>query len=92
MIAKFNTYCEPRKNETYNRYVFRSTMKNDRSFDVFLTDLKTKAKQCGFGNLGSSMIKDQIVMGVEDASLLERLLRDADLTLDTAEKACLAAE
>ena len=92
MTEQFDAYCEPRRNETYERYIFHTTVQNKRSFDVFLTDLKVKVKQCGFGDLMDSMIRDQIVLGIDDNSLRERLLREADLTLEQASKHGRAAE
>ena len=38
------------------------------------------------------MIKDQIVIGVDDENLQERLLRDTNLNLDSAISTCLATE
>ncbi|XP_054864601.1 uncharacterized protein K02A2.6-like [Amphiprion ocellaris] len=93
VVKKFDEHCSPKKNETFERYVFRSRMQlPTESFDTFLTDLKLKARTCNFGQLQESMIRDQIVFGVKDKKMRERLLREAELTLDGAVKICHASE
>ena len=49
ILTALETYCVPRKNTTYERYVFRMTIQEDRSFDIFDTDLRRKAEYCDFG-------------------------------------------
>ena len=45
VVAKFKEHCDPRKNETYERYVFRSRVQaTHEPFNQFLTDIKIKAK------------------------------------------------
>lgn len=93
VIEKFQAHCSPRKNTVYERYVFRSRMQQpEETFDCFVTDLKLKAQSCEFGNLRDSMIRDQIVYGIYDKRTRERLLRDAQLTLEEAERQCHASE
>ena len=59
---------------------------------MFLTDLRTKAKQFDFEGLEESLIRDQIVLGVDDDSLRERLLRESDLKHYSATNMCRAHE
>lgn len=93
VVRKFDEHCSPKKNETFERYVFRSRIQQpSESFDTFLTDLKLKARTCNFGQLQESMIRDQIVFGIKDIKIRERLLREADLTLASAVKVCHASE
>ncbi|KAK7933488.1 hypothetical protein WMY93_004384 [Mugilogobius chulae] len=85
VIKKFDEHCVAKKNETYERYVFRSRLQQPgESFDVFLTDLKIKAQSCNFGDLKNSMIRDQIVFGTNEKKLREKLLRETELTLESA--------
>lgn len=92
ILTALETYCVPRKNTTYERYVFRTTTQEDRSFDIFVTDLKRRAEYCDFGAIKDSLIRDQIVVGIKDIKLRERLLREADLTLEKAMKLCRITE
>ncbi|KAE8291509.1 Retrovirus-related Pol polyprotein from transposon 17.6 Protease [Larimichthys crocea] len=93
VVEKFDEHCSPKKNETFERYVFRSRMQvQGESFDAFVTDLKLKARTCNFGNLKDSMIRDQIVFGVIDKKVRERLLREPELKLADAIKIGNASE
>lgn len=76
----------------YERYVFRMTIQEDRSFDIFVTDLRRRAEHCDFGAIKDSLIRDQIVVGIDDPKLRERLLRETDLTLEKAVKLCRITE
>ena len=64
--------------------VFRMAIQEDRSFDRFVTDLRIKAEYCDFGAMKDSLIRDQIVVGIIDPKLRERLPRETDLTLEKA--------
>ena len=93
LINKFDGYCTPRTNETYERYVFRMTVqKHLEPMDKFITDLKITAKSCNFGPLESSLVRVQIVIGVHDMKLKERLLREAELDLTRSESLAYASE
>ncbi len=88
VMKKFDEHCSPKKNETYERYVFCScTQSKGERFDSFLTDLKLKSKTCNFRILTVSMIRDQIIFGIYDKKIRERLLRETELTLDGASPA-----
>ncbi len=93
VLELFDDYCTPRKNEVYERYVFHSCVhKQGESFGAFLTDLKTKAQTCNFGQLKDSMIRDQVVFGIYDKRVREKMLSDSDLPLDGAVKLCHTSE
>ncbi|PFX23103.1 Transposon Tf2-9 polyprotein [Stylophora pistillata] len=91
ILTAMETYCVPRKNTTYKRYVFRMTTQKDRSLNIFVTDLR-RAEYCDFGAIKDSLIRDQIVVGIIDNKLRERLLREADLTLEKAMNLCRITE
>lgn len=57
-----------------------------------MTDLKNKAKDCEFGELCDSLIRDRIVCGIRDDQVRVRLLREAELTLVKALDVCRASE
>ena len=93
VIEKFNAYCNPKKNETYERYVFhRRKQLQGEPVEQFVADLKLKAQTCQFDNLRDSMIRDRLVLGVSSQRVRDRLLRQEDLDLDKAVKICQAAE
>ena len=92
LVQKFEDYCLPKRNTTYERYVFNTCKQNGRTLDEFLLDLRNKAKTCEFGELRDSLIRDRIVCGIDNNSVRERLLRDNNLSLEKAISAVRAAE
>ncbi len=80
IIAKYEAYCSLKKNTTYERYIFNSCTQNGRTIDAFVTDLRSKAKTCEFGELQDNLIRDRIVCGIDNNSIRERLLRNNNLT------------
>ena len=93
VLKKFAAYCEPKQNETYEMYIFCCRLqKQGESVEQWITDLKNKSQTCNFGTLADSMIRDQIVVGTNDPKLKERLLRESNLTLDTAVQICQSVE
>lgn len=57
-----------------------------------MTDLRLKSQSCNFGTLCDSVIKDQIVIGVQDKRVRLLLLKETDLTLEKAINICQAAD
>ncbi|XP_064638269.1 uncharacterized protein LOC135494286 [Lineus longissimus] len=93
VCESFEKYCSPKKNETYERYIFRSRLqKQGETFDSFYTDLRLKAKTCAFDGLHDSMLRDQIVFGISDVKTRERLLREPELSLGKAISVCHSVE
>lgn len=92
LVAKFEAYCSPKKNVTYERYLFFSYMQNSQTIDAFITDLRMKVKTCEFGTLHDSLIKDRIVCAIDNNSVSERLLRNTELTLEVAINTVRATE
>ena len=93
VLHKFDAYCNPKTNETYERYIFYiRNQQQGESVEQFVTDLKLKAKTCAFGDMTDSMIRDRIVLGIASQRVRERLLREDNLNLANAIKICQAAE
>ena len=59
----------------------------DRSFAVFLTEIRHKAILCE-----KTLISDQIVIGTNNPDLRERLLQEPDITITKAINLCRASE
>ena len=92
VLETFDRHCEPQRNETVERFKLNMRQQGDETFESFLTDIKTLAKTCNYGNLEKSILRDRIVVGIKDTHLRERLLRTKDLDLQTAEDMCRASE
>ncbi|XP_065289918.1 uncharacterized protein [Dermacentor albipictus] len=93
VVRKFKEYCEEQQNEVYERYIFRSRTQDEAEpFEHFLRDLRKLSRSCNFAELTESMIRDQVVFGVHNPKLREKLLKVKDLTLAKTEQICKAAE
>jgi hypothetical protein len=93
VVRKFQEFCVPRKNIIYERYVFHTRQQQEEeSIDSFVTDLRLKAQSCEFGELQESLIRDRLVVGIGDAKLKEKLLKDPNLTLERAIELCKISE
>ena len=84
LITKFDGHFTPKKNLTYERYIFNTCFQNGRPFDIFLIDIKNKAKSCEFDAVHDGLIRDRIVCGIDCNQTREKLLRTTDLTLEKA--------
>ena len=79
LIQNFDQYFAPKKNISYQRYLFHTYTQSECSFDNFLIDIKNKAK-----SLEDCLIHDRIVCGIDSKEMRERLRRDSELTLSKA--------
>ncbi|CAK1583394.1 unnamed protein product [Parnassius mnemosyne] len=92
LCQKFNEHCDPKTNINYERHVFFESYQNEQNFEKFLGSLKIKAKNCEFGSLKNSLILIQLIRGLNDGQMREKLLSKATLTLEEASGWCRAAE
>lgn len=92
LCDKFSKRCDPQKNVNFERHVFFETVQNKESFEKFLALLKIRSKTCEFDKLRESLILTQLIRGVRDVQLRERMLRKSDLKLEEAASWCRAAE
>lgn len=85
VIKSFEDFCSPKKNQVFERFTFYNRNQGEREpFENFLTDLKKLARSCEFGEQEEAMIRDRIVLGINDKLLQERLLQMEDLDMKTA--------
>ncbi|CAB4025804.1 Hypothetical predicted protein [Paramuricea clavata] len=66
--------------------------KPDESVEQFVMELKRLAKNCEYGELTNSIVKDRIVEGISNDRTRARLLREKDLSLERCMDVCKAAE
>ncbi len=93
ILEKFQQYCEPKKNITYQRYCFFTcNQKTGQTIDQYLSELRQKAHSCEFSTLEDGLLRDRIVCGILNSSVRERLLRENKLTLGKAVDTCRASE
>ena len=93
VIAEFEGYCNPRKNQTFHRFLFFSyTKPTDCNFSRFVTSLKKLAAPCEFGDLRDSLIRDRIISTIPENDLRKKLLVLETLTLEKCIEMCTAHE
>ena len=90
VMEKFKEYCSPRETEVLHAFRFWHHPYS-APFEVFVTELRTKAEACNFKSEAERMVRDKIVFSV-DPHLQERLLRESSLTLDRTIDICRAYE
>ena len=100
VLKKFKDYCEPRKNECFERYKFwQKNQHESESVDQWVTELRLlltncdfDCEQCACTHVSERILRDKILFGVADSRIQERLLREADLNLKRTLEICHAAE
>ena len=94
VVTKFKELCLGETNETYERFVFNSRQKNENeTVDQYVTALRTLAQSCNFCNcLRHSLIRDRLVIGINDNATQKKLLQDRKLTLTKAIDICRSSE
>ena len=82
---KFESYFIKRRNKIYERTRFnqRKQLPGEPA-DDFITSLYCLVEHCGYGELQDEMIRDRIVVGLQDAGLSEKLQLEPKLTLESA--------
>lgn len=93
IINAFEVFCKTRVNETYERFkFFKRKQRENEPFNDFLMDIRKLAKSCGFVNLESSLLKDQIVSGIFSDQTRKELLKTTDLNYGKAVEMCRSTE
>ncbi|XP_037813721.1 uncharacterized protein LOC119604894 [Lucilia sericata] len=92
VLAAFENFCVPEKRIVYERFLFFSrNQKDGEPFDNFLVDIKRLSKSCDFGEQQTSLMRDRIVLGINNKRLQEKLL-EKDVDFENAIEICRAAE
>ncbi|CAB4024135.1 Hypothetical predicted protein [Paramuricea clavata] len=69
IVEAFSNYCDPKKNETVERYKFFTRVQEaGETLDKFITDVKILAATCNFEQLKESLIQDRIICGMTDST------------------------
>ena len=82
VLTKMTGFCRGVANETYERYLFNTRSQGENeSVDEFYSALLALSKNCSFGKLTSSLMKDRVIVGIQDNSTRQRLLSERELSL-----------
>ena len=80
-------------NETYERYVFNhQDQESNESIDAYVTALRKLVKTCNYGSLTDSLIRDRMVVGINDNSACKKLLQTSKLTLGQCIDICRSSQ
>ena len=74
LFEKFEAYCKPRRNLVVDRHRFVTRdQQPDESIDQFVTELRTLAASCEWGELKDDLICSRIVSGISSNTVPEQL-------------------
>lgn len=81
----FHAFFVVKKNVIYERARFNMRKQGENEpVDTFVTALYSLAEHCKYGPLHDELIRDRLVVGLNDIRLSERMQLDKDLTLEKA--------
>ena len=94
LIKMMDKFVLGQVNPMFERHLLRQHIqKSGESCETFITDLKTMIRLCEVpDNFSDELIKDQIIHGIRDDALRERLLEIHGLKLTQCIDMCKAAE
>lgn len=82
VLAHYEAYFFPKRNIIYERARFNTrTQGESESVEEFSTALHTLADTCNFGELREELIRDRLVVGLQDKKVSEKLQLDSSLDL-----------
>lgn len=85
VLEKFDDHFTTKLNTTYERYQFFTIrQEKNESIENFITRLKSKAATCEFKTLENSLVRDMLVVGLDDEVIKEKLLQEKNLKLEEA--------
>ena len=83
--TRFDEHFVVLRNVIFERAKFnRRRQEEGETVDLFITALYALAEHCDYGTLKDQMIRDRIVVGLQDLKLSEKLQLDPELTLTKA--------
>ena len=86
---KFYRLCQPMKNLIILRHNFNTKQqKEGESFHAFLTSLRNQADACEFGAMKDQLLRDRIVVGINNTKTKDLLFAEPKLTLQRAIEIC----
>ena len=94
VLEKVDEFTLGQTNEMYERYVFNSRNQEEQeSIDTYVTVLRNLAKSCNFCDcMRDSLIRDRIVLGVNNNAIRKKLLQVRGLTLSQCIDTCRSNE
>ena len=93
VLEHFEIYFEPPKNITYSRFKF-FTYRQDpgQTFNDYLFEMRKLSSDFDLLELRESLLRDMLIIGLNDKSLQERLLREPNLDFTNTIDTCRTVE
>ena len=94
ILARFDKFIIGEVNETYERFNFnKRVQESGEKFEIFYTELQRLLSTCNYcESCKESILKDRIVMGINDSNLQKDLLKIRNLSLQMTIDTCRANE
>ena len=93
VLEQFEAYFEPRKNITYSRFKFFTYRQEPgQTFNDYLTEMRKLSSDFDLLELLESLLRDMLIIGLNDKSLQERLLREPNLDFTNTIDTCRTVE
>ncbi|XP_077505285.1 uncharacterized protein LOC144115033 [Amblyomma americanum] len=85
VLKQFDSYFIPWRNVIFEWARFNTRVQNDgESVEDFVIALHKLSNHCEYGTLREELVRDRLVVSIQDQKLSARLQLDADLTLHKA--------
>ncbi|KAL1432308.1 hypothetical protein MTO96_013627 [Rhipicephalus appendiculatus] len=85
VLKEYEGYFVPRRNIIYERVKFNTrTQQDGESVEDFVTALHALASTCDYGELREDLIRDRLVVGIQDHKVSRALQLDPELKLQKA--------
>ena len=93
IINVMSEHYQPTPSPIVQRYHFNSrSRKQGESVATFVAELKRLAEHCAYADALNEMLRDRLVVGINDSRIQRRLLAEPELTYKKAFELALAAE
>ena len=93
VLKTLEIFCIGETNVIYEWYCFnKRNQEANESIDSYVAALNSLAKSCDYGTLQDTLIRDRIVIGIQNNSVRKRLLQGSKLTLKSCVDICRASE
>lgn len=85
LIKKANEHFQPQPSEIVERFKFQKRMRRaGESISDFIRDLRRLSEYCNFGSTLEDRLRDQVVFGIQEDRIQQKLLDTRNLTLTNA--------
>ncbi len=93
ILEAFDKHCTASINVDMERHKFFSRKQSNETYDQYVTSLKLLAATCDFGDKKESLVKTQLIFGIGDSTVRQRLLEGGNAyTLTKCIEVCKASE